>query len=194
MISYLSGCIVRMLLKNEVIKTQRIEIYTYGFEIFISSCITFLIAILSGVIFDCVAAALVYFVIFAVLRQICGGYHARSYWSCNVLFTIATIFVLLFFKYISIVAFEIPHYISIALWVLCVFAYTPIENENKPMSKRQKFLLHKISRFLCVVLALISCLFYILQTPYAILLDVTLLVISLAILVVGAKGKRGESK
>ncbi len=194
MISYLSGCIVRMLLKNEVIQTQQIEIYTYGFEIFISSCITFLIAILSGVVFDCITAALIYFIIFAVLRQICGGYHARSYWSCNVLFTIATIFVLLFFKYIPIASFEIPHYIFIALWVICIFAYAPIENENKPLSKHQKVLFRKISRCLCVLLALISCLFYTLQTSYAILLDTTLLVISLAILVVGAKRKRGESK
>ena len=194
MISYLSGCVVRMLLKNEVIQPQQIEIYHYGFEIFISSCITFLIAILSGVVFDCIAAALIYFVTFAVLRQICGGYHAKSYWSCNVLFAIATIFVLLFFKYIPIAAFEIPHYICIALWGLCIFAYAPIENENKPLSKHQKVLFRKISRCLCILLALISCLFYTLQTPYTILLDATLLVISLAILVVGAKGKRGESK
>lgn len=106
---------------------------------------------------------------------------------------IATNFVLLFFRYIPIVEFEIPHYIFITLWVMCVFAYAPIENENKPLSNHQKVLFRKISRFLCIILTLISCLFYILKTPYAILFDTTLLVISLAILVVGVNGKRSES-
>lgn len=193
MISYLSRCMVGTLLKNKIIQKHQIEIYIYGFEVFISSCITFLIAILTGVILNCVLAALVYFITFAVLRQICGGYHAKSYWSCNILFIIATVFVLLFFKYIPIVSFEIPHYIFITLWVMCVFAYAPIENENKPLSNHQKILFRKISRFLCIIITLISCLFYILKTPYAILFDTTLLVISLAILVVGVNGKRSES-
>lgn len=79
MISYLSRCMVGILLKNKIIQEYQIEIYIYGFEVFISSCITFLIAILSGVILNCVLASLVYFITFAVLRQICGGYHAKSY-------------------------------------------------------------------------------------------------------------------
>lgn len=193
MISYLSRCMVGILLKNKIIQEYQIKIYIYGFEVFISSCITFLITILSGVILNCVLASLVYFITFAVLRQICGGYHAKSYLSCNILFMISTIFVLLFFRYIPIVAFEIPHYIFITLWVMCVFAYAPIENENKPLNNHQKALFRKISRFLCIILTLISCLFYILKTPYAILFDTTLLVISLAILVVGVNGKRSES-
>jgi accessory gene regulator B len=83
MIVWLSNCLVRVLFNNKMIEADEIEIYQYGYEIIISTIITFLIVLVSGVVLNCPSAALLYFLIFAMMRQICGGYHAKHYWSCN---------------------------------------------------------------------------------------------------------------
>ena len=79
MISFLSRSVVRSLIKNDAIEMEKAEVYQYGFEILFSSITTFLIAVLSGVLLHCFTAAMLFFVIFATFRQICGGYHANHY-------------------------------------------------------------------------------------------------------------------
>lgn len=86
MISFLSMSLVKSLIKNDAIEMEKAEVYQYGFEILFSSVITFLIAALSGILLHCFIAAMLFFAIFAIFRQICGGYHAKHYWSCNLLF------------------------------------------------------------------------------------------------------------
>lgn len=86
MILFLSRSVVRSLIKNDAIEMEKAEVYQYGFEILFSSIITFLIAVLSGILLHCFAASMLFFIIFATFRQICGGYHAKHYWRCNLLF------------------------------------------------------------------------------------------------------------
>ena len=192
MISFLSEHIIRVFMKNDIIENEKSEIYQYGFEILVSSVITFMITVLTGLILNCLLASLLYFFIFAVMRQICGGYHAKHYWSCNLLFAIVTLFVLSVFKYFPINVFAIGHYIFLAVSILVIFVYAPIENKNKPLSKYQKGLFKIVSRIAVTLLAVISCLFYIIHSPYAKLIDITMFSIAISILAVGIK-ERGDS-
>lgn len=114
MIAWLANYLVRVLLKNEIIETDKIEIYQYGYEIIISTIITFLIVLISGIILDCLPAAILYFLIFAVMRQICGGYHAQHYWSCNTLFAVVTVSMLLLFKFFPSVKLTSASYTTIS--------------------------------------------------------------------------------
>ena len=50
MILFLSRSVVRSLIKNDAIEMEKAEVYQYGFEILFSSIITFLIAVLSGIL------------------------------------------------------------------------------------------------------------------------------------------------
>lgn len=75
MVSNMASCIVDALIRNKVIDIQSTSVYQYGFEIFISST--------SGILFHCLTAAMVYFILFVLLRSVCGGYHAKTYWQCN---------------------------------------------------------------------------------------------------------------
>ena len=79
MISNMASCIVDALIRNKVIDIQSTSVYQYGFEIFISSVLTILITITSGILFHCLTAAMVYFILFVLLRSVCGGYHAKTY-------------------------------------------------------------------------------------------------------------------
>ena len=190
MIAWLSNYLLRVLLKNEIIETDKIEIYQYGYEIMISTIITFLIVLISGIILDCLPAAILYFLIFAVMRQIYGGYHAQHYWSCNTLFAVVTVSVLLLFKFFPMDGIGAIHYTFLLFSVLVVFVYAPVENENKPISEKRKVLFRKISRIIAILLTLISCLIDIFHNPYVKLIDSTLLAISISILVVGLEERR----
>ena len=60
-ISNMASCIVDALIRNKVIDIQSTSVYQYGFEIFISSVLTILITITSGILFHCLTAAMVYY-------------------------------------------------------------------------------------------------------------------------------------
>lgn len=191
MIAWLSNYIVRVLLKNKIIEADKIEVYQYGYEIMLSTVITFMIVLVSGIVLNCLPAALLYFLIFAVMRQICGGYHAQHYWSCNTLFAVLTVSVLLLFKFFPMEGIAAIHYTFLLFSVLVIFVYAPVENENKPISEKQKVLFRKISRGAVVVIALVSCSVYMLKSPYTKLIDLALMVVAVSTLVGGVKERRG---
>ena len=190
MISFLSRSVVRSLIKNDAIEMEKAEVYQYGFEILFSSSTTFLIAVLSGVLLHCFTAAMLFFVIFATFRQICGGYHANHYWSCNLLFLLVINAVLVVYRFFPTDSFKTMHYIFLAVSLLIICAYAPIGNKNKPLSAEQVLLFRKISRIIAILLTMISCLIDIFHNPYVKLIDSTLLAISISILVVGSEERR----
>ena len=181
MISWIANYLVRFLLSKGLIDDEKMEIYQYGYEILTSSFITLLIVIVLGAVIKCLFASLLYFVIFASMRLICGGYHAKHYWSCNLIFTIVTATLLLLFKYIPMDGYASIHYTTLVFSVLVVFVYAPVENKNKMLNTRKKTLFRIISRITVVLYALLSCLIYILQIPYSKLIDLTLLVVAISI-------------
>ena len=190
MISELSSQIVATLLNNKIITYKQKDIYQYGFEILISSVITFLIVLVCGCVFNCIIPSFIFFVLFVILRSVCGGYHASNYLSCNLIFGFVTIGVLLSYKYINIEMFSELHYPICMLTFICTIMYSPIENENKPLTIAQKKKFRILGTVLVLMVSLVSTVIKIkLQSSYTILTDMTLLVVSIFMVV--AKLKRG---
>ena len=190
MIAELSSQIVATLLNNKIITYKQKDIYQYGFEILISSVITFLIVLVCGCVFNCIIPSFIFFVLFVILRSVCGGYHASNYLSCNLIFGFVTIGVLLSYKYINIEMFSELHYPICMLTFICTIMYSPIENENKPLTIAQKKKFRILGTVLVLMVSLVSTVIKIkLQSSYTILTDMTLLVVSIFMVV--AKLKRG---
>lgn len=184
MISNLSSCIVRLLIRNNVISGDEFDIYQYGFEIFISSIITFSITIICGLIFHCMFAVLIYFCIFVILRTVCGGYHAKTYFRCNLTFALTTASILLVYKFVLIEQFTKLHYCCIIISVIVIVFYAPVENPNKPLSLKQKKIYRILGTTLVVLLSLISCLLKIkFRSSYSILIDSTILIVAICMFV-----------
>lgn len=179
MISELAFVISNALLKNNAIDEQEFSVYTYGFEIFISTLITFLIAVLSGCLLHCLAAALIYFGIFALLRLVCGGYHADTYFKCNMIYLVVTEIVLITFKYFPVVYKWEYHWICIMFSIVVTFIYAPVENPNKPLLQERKIFFKNLGRAMVTMLAVITtCLDIYTKGLYGILMDTTILVVS----------------
>lgn len=180
MIVYLSSIIVDLLIHDEIIKKEQASAYQYGFEIFISSIITGIITIACGLILSCLPAALLYFGIFVILRMICGGYHARTYWQCNLIFAIVTIITLLTFRFVTLEQFSKLHICSIGFSILVTAFYAPVENENKPLSPEQNKFYRILGTILILMLATVSCVLKIkFGSNYSILIDVTMFIVAL---------------
>lgn len=196
MISLISSCIVELLIRNDIVKKKQTPAYQYGFEIFISSTITCMITIVSGVLFNCLFPALLYFGLFVVLRTICGGYHAKTYWQCNLIFIFVTVMVLSIYKFAILSQFVELHYCIIALSVFVTGRYAPVENENKPLSQKQKKSFRILGVTMILMLAMISCLLLIkYSSSYSILIDATVLAVSVSVFItVPMKGVRENGK
>lgn len=181
MIEGVASWVVDLLIRHKIIEHDQAQIYQYGFEISISSVITCMITVGLGIAFKCLFASLLYFGMFVMLRSICGGYHANSYWQCNMVFLFVTVVVLSLFRFLPISEFYELHFCSIAISILITAVYSPVENKNKPLNQKQKSIFHIIGIGLTMLLALISCLllmYY--RNSYSILIDATLLVVSLS--------------
>ena len=193
MIAEISSQIVATLLNNKIIIYKQKDVYQYGFEILISSVITFLIVLVCGCIFNCIIPSFIFFVLFVILRSIYGGYHASNYLSCNLIFGFVTIGVLMSYKYINIEVFSELHYFICMLSFICAIIYSPIENENKHLTTAQKKKFRILGTVLVLMFSLVSTVIKIkLQSSYTILMDMTLLVVSIFMVVV--KLKKGGNK
>jgi accessory gene regulator B len=184
MIEGAASCIVDLLIRYQTIEHQQAPIYQYGFEILISSAVTCFIAVGLGIAFKCLFASLLYFGMFVVLRSICGGYHANTYWQCNIVFLFVTLLVLSLFKFLPVGTFSELHCCITVLSILVTAVYAPVENPNKPLDKKKKTIFHIISMGTTMLLALISCLLLIkFRSTYSILIDATLLVVAVSMFV-----------
>lgn len=68
--------------KNNLPSDER-DIYVYGYEIIISTVITFALLAITGLLFGKFIEAVAFFCVFYFLRRRTGGYHAKTYFKCN---------------------------------------------------------------------------------------------------------------
>lgn len=185
MITALSKRITYFFYSKKVITFDTIEIYQYGFEIIISTIIGFFITIMIGVLFRMIWLSLLYYIIFVVLRQFTGGYHAKTYFKCNLVFAVTTVFIFLLTK-MAIVS-EIYtigiHSLLLFFSIITVWFGTPVENKNKPLSEKQKYYNHLAGFILTVILSIISGLLYYRKTLISAFIAFTLFIISMMIVI-----------
>ena len=152
-----------------------------------------IITITSGILFHCLTAAMVYFILFVLLRSVCGGYHAKTYWQCNLTFAIVTTIVLWIFRFMPLEQFEELHICSIIFSILVTAHYAPVESENKPLSVNQKKILHILGTTMVIMLVVISCVLKIkFGSSYSILIDTTLFAVAFSMFV--TKSRKGGKR
>ncbi len=95
MIIEISRVIVRFMSSNADINNDMIEVYRYGVEIKTSLIFNILLILLSGLIIDDFMCSIVFLMSFIPIRSYCGGYHARTYFRCNLVFAIAFLSIIL---------------------------------------------------------------------------------------------------
>lgn len=190
MISFLSSKITKLLYEKEIIEEDKKEIYQYGFEIFISSLISLMIVLIIAILTGYILESIVFYSVFVLTRQYCGGYHAKTYLKCNIIFTIIYTGILLFSNIILDKYSLLYMCIFLIMYSATIWGFSPIENENKPLSEGEKVKNRRVSIVLSIIWIILSSLLFFVNKKLSIVFVLTLF--SIAMLIFIEKSNRKE--
>ena len=126
--------------------------------------------------------AIAYLICIVPIRMYTGGYHAKTYFKCNVVFGLLFLLNILMFQYIVENELEIQLCITTLLSFYIIERFAPVENENKKLTSRQKKKYKKISIVLFIIYYFISILFLSKQIEYGVIILLVLNTVSILIL------------
>ena len=154
----LVSMILRFLSNQKVINQDEDTqaFYRYGIELCISSILNIVLVLLIGIILNCILESIVFLIVFIFLRSFMGGYHASTYFRCNLL--MCTSFVLLFLIYdnITLVNNMLFFVISITYIIVITLLFCPVENPNKPIPKEKQSKLKLLSIILGIMFYILA--------------------------------------
>lgn len=140
----------------EKMEKEQLEICQYGMEIILATLVNIGSVLLIGFLWGRLMESIVFLAGFVVIRRQTGGYHAGSYFTCN-LSLVLCYSILLFIYHTTVSGF---HWMSLsvvfAMHFLVWYFFMPVENENKPLTAIQKGKAKKYGFYISVVYAVLS--------------------------------------
>ena len=154
----LSLKIVTQLEKRGHLTGEDKEILVYGFFSFIFNCYCFSLCVIIGSFYKLTLEAVNFFFAFLFIRRYAGGYHAKKEWMCLFLSSIGIFLSLLAIHYIEhFVWLKNICFILSLLSGIVICLFSPLEAENKPLSRdeKKKYRVYSIIRVSITVIAII---------------------------------------
>jgi accessory gene regulator B len=149
MIRGLAKNIALLCAENGIYEESEVEVYSYGYELLISTLINAVIVMAIGIMLRCFAEAVLYMLVFASVRTVAGGFHARSHIRCIAAFSASFLFFAFAIKYVS-QGLVVPYVMLTALISsITMFTSAPVAAPNKPMSEKK---LHRLKKW-CVFIS-----------------------------------------
>jgi len=170
------------LYKYGEVEQEDFEVYQYGTEIILSSALGMTLIMLISVVMSDVLAGAVFLLCFVPLRQYTGGYHAESYFKCNLIFCLS------YFGLLMLANFLAPHMnpvisgIALVLFGIVVARFSPVSNKHKPLSDEKKKKCGKIAIAIYSASSVISLLLFAVSQHYSVVLTLTLALIGVMII------------
>lgn len=183
MIKKLSAYILQYILNNEVIENtnDEREYYQYGIEITISSILNIVLILGIGLITRNFVESLIFLLLFIPIRQFTGGFHANTYFKCNLFFCLLFSSVIILYRFTGSV---LNVYLSILITFICVLlilAKCPIENKNKPIPKERRNFHKTMAALLSIVYGVIGTILTAISNKYGALILYTLSAVTILI-------------
>ncbi|MEG0034888.1 MAG: accessory gene regulator B family protein [Bacilli bacterium] len=151
----ISKYVISFFSKHQVINEDPL-IYQYGFMITLSYFISSIAILVIGLLLNSLISAFIYIFLFDKLREYAGGYHARSYLECSLLFI--TLFI------VCVVASNIIPYLCLFIisssLLLLSTNYIPTYHPNKKANDSLTYRTSKIAFNRFVIVMLSSILLY----------------------------------
>ena len=139
MIELISTRLTSFIVKQEVIdekNEKEIAICHYGIEVFIASVVNMLLILILGIFSNTFFDSIIFLLVFVPIRQCTGGYHAETYFICNLTLVATYLFVIICKLLIPDIFF-----IKAIIWLFSffiVFIYAPCDNKHKRISREKK--------------------------------------------------------
>lgn len=167
-----------------------ISVYKYGIEITISSLLNFILIVSIGIITGYFFESLLFLLCFVPLRQYTGGYHANTYFKCNLYFCICFSVLLILYSITK------SYYSTLCVTVINLFSvisigyFCPIDNKNKRVADKDKRKFKIIAIIISLVISVVSILLAIFDKKYGILMSYTLLLVVVLVYISILKERR----
>lgn len=178
------------MLKNEIIESEKLDIYIYGFEVMISSICGFAIAAILGLLFWKFWESMLFLIVFISMRSYCGGYHADTYLKCNSVFAFTMSAVMLLVTFVPQYSVWVHPVVSAAC-LLTVLALAPVENEFKPLDEPTRRKCRIISIILLLLFGCGGVLLHRAFFQWSLTIDIALFIVAVS-MIVEVIVKRGE--
>jgi len=173
-----------MFLRTEI-DPELEDAYRYGIEITISSALNILLVMAISCVLGNPLSGFCFLTCIILLRSFCGGYHANSYVKCNstmVILFIISYFVWELFTYYKLTDFGLMSAL-LMLGFLPIYAFAPVENKRKPLSRRKIRKCRVLSISMYILLSLLGLFFISYGVLYGSIIIIALLEVSVLILV-----------
>lgn len=191
MIHHLSQKLTDKLVSHGVVQNDERDIYEYGFELVVSGILGFIIVATVGIVFKIFIPSLIFYFIFVIVRTFSGGYHATSYLTCKITF-IAVYIGVMFFSVLFYQNYHlIYHILLIAIYIISILQYAPVENKNKPLDNYERMKNRRISIILAVIISTVSFITAYFSIKYAMVIAMSLLSVAM-LMIIGNLKKEEE--
>lgn len=192
MVNKISENVADYFLQNNIIHDNETEVYIYGLELIISSFLGISIILFIGIILRKCIDSIIFLFCFITLRQYSGGYHAGSYFRCNLYFI--TTFLITEAAVIFIHA-SYKEFLSIGLLctsLVILLKFAPVDNKNKRLNNLQKYKNKKIALIIYVVLLAGAILLKITVDNYYYNISVTVFSVTALMIIQILKGEKNQ--
>lgn len=184
MIEKISCAIVNYMLKHEAISDtqENKEYYQYGVEITVSSIFNIILILCLGLIFKSFTESILFLLLFIPIRQYTGGYHANTYFKCNLTFAIVFSLLTILYRFTYRV---LTSYISILIVYICILTIIlncPVENPNKPIPKEKRKFHKTMAVTLGTIYGITGIVLVVFTNKYGALILYTLLLVTALVL------------
>lgn len=149
------------------------------FTTILGAVIVFSIAVILARLLE----AIVFFIVFVITRQFCGGYHANTRTKCSITFILCYLFVLVFSKVLCVNYTWYMQAIIMVPYFVMIIGYAPITNENKPIDEDDIIVNRRKSICISVMWLALAAVLIIYQPLLASTLVLTLLSIAMLMMV-----------
>lgn len=147
----------------EIIPQHNKQLYEYGLQHAVAMLAYIIFTIVVGVFLQITWHSIIFLLSFVPIRTYAGGFHSKSAGNCCVLSVILVIAILLVMKMI-----EIPLFICIAgitLSSICIILLAPVQDPNKPFTKKEKTYFRKKTRIFLFAEVIICILGFFFHRP-----------------------------
>lgn len=189
MISFLCNRLAEFLCTKDIISRDEKDIYTYGYEMIITTILGAAMVFVIALLTDRLGEAFCFFTVFVITRQFCGGYHSKTRIMCSVTFIACYISVLFFNSVLEPIYSWFIHLLIFVPYFAAILGYAPIVNENKPLTDGEVIINHKKSIIVSVVWFVISTILLSVMPILSSAIDLTLLIIAVLMMIEVIKRK-----
>lgn len=157
MIGKCANIIVDWLIKSKVVEENEKELYSYALYNLVLSISPLLLAIGFGLCMRSISKSVVVILPFMIIRKYSGGYHTKHLWSCLLCSSLSLFLSIILSLYLK--CGWLLALLTIGAIVSLVY-FSPIDNENRTLSKDEKVRYKKTTIILLFFILLIDVLLF----------------------------------